>query len=390
MQRFVVMLAGAMLLSATLACNTPAANQTETAEPGDLPTQVPVDTAAPEQPTVTPVDPAAICPQAGDGTLAYINQEAGFCFLYPDDLNPPPGDGPATDSAGLYGPPFPPDSMEPAAVALTVTYTSPAVYVSNAAEYAGKWADVYLAEYPVKPEPEPISINGQQAVMMRNLPGRIDNRTAFVVANGHQYTISLAPEIGMITELDPLAQETWDTVTGSIVFFEPTLVKEVIKAEDVCPQATADTQLMANEANGFCFLAPADATIDPLFLTSGFEIGSTDTHPEFPQVRVRLVVGTMGPAFGETNPRDAVPGLLASGVDPGAVQDVTIDGKPAITYIDTDDPWWHRLAVVIANDTVYTVNMNPYDQQKYPAMIPDADRLWDAAIGSLAFFTPFK
>jgi hypothetical protein len=107
-------------------------------------------------------------------------------------------------------------------------------------------------------------------------------------------------------------------------------------------------------------------------------------------VRVGLVVGTMGPALGETDPREAVPGLLESGVDPSTVEDVTIDGKPAITYIDTDGPWWHRLAVVIANDMVYTVTMNPYDEQQYPAMIADADRLWDTAVGSLVFFTPFR
>jgi hypothetical protein len=390
-QHFVVMGTGAMLLLATLACNAPAISQTATAEPGSSPTQIPVDTASPEQPTTTPVDPAAICPQASDGTLAHVNQEAGFCFLYPDDLNPPSGGSPASnDSVGLYGPPFPPDSIEPAAVGLTVTYTGPAVYVSNSAEYASRWVDIYMEEFPEKPQPEPISVGGQEAVMMGKLPGRLDSRTVFVVANGHKYTISLSPDVGMIADLDPLAQETWDTVTGSIVFFEPTLVKEVIKSEDVCPQAADDTQLMVNQADGLCFLAPADAAIHPLFLTNGFQIGPTDTHPEFAEVRVSLVVGTFGLASGKTNPRDAVPGLLESGVDLSTVQDVTIGGKPAIAYLDTDPPWVHRLAVVIANDTVYTVTMNPYDEQQYPDMIPDADRLWDTTIGSLTFFTPFK
>ncbi|MBN1426967.1 MAG: hypothetical protein JXB07_01200 [Anaerolineae bacterium] len=383
--RTLFMVVSASMLLAILACNAPAVRQTEIATPDELPTQISQNAV-----TATLVNPTAACPQAGEGTSAYLNREAGFCFLYPAELSLPPGDGRASDSVGLYGPPFPPDSMEPASVSLTVTYTGPAVYVSDSAEYADRWLDILMGEYPDKPQPEPTLVNGREAVMMRNLPGWSPIRTVFVVANGHQYTISVSPELGLITDLDPLARQTWDTVTDSIVFFEPTLVKEIVKSEDVCPQATAETQMRINLAHGFCFLAPVDATPDPLFLTSGFEIGPTGTHPEFSEVRVSLVIGTYGPASGATNPRDAAQGPLSSGVDLDTIQDITIDGRSAITYIDTDGPWWHRLAVVIANDTVYTINMNPYDQQQYPSMIPDADRLWETVISSLAFFTPFE
>jgi hypothetical protein len=372
-----------LLLASTLACNASFNTQ-----PGqtNFPTQAP---AEPVSPTATPGD-RVICPQATEGTVAYTNAEAGFCFLYPDELNASPMGSSAGDTISLYGPPYPPDSMEPAAVGLTVAYAGPAVYVSTSAEYASRWADIFLAEFAEKPQQEAILVNGQQAVVMRDLMGQLGGRIVFVVAGGYRYKISVSPGVGVVSELDILTQKTWDTVTQSIVFFAPTLVKEVVRSEDVCQQATTDTQAMVNLADGFCFLAPADASIDPMFPTSGFEIGPTDTHPDFSEVRVGLVVGTFGPASGKTSPRDAVPGPLSSGVDQQAIEDITIDGKPAITYLDVDPPWTHRLAVVIANDIVYTVNMNPYDQQQYPAMIPDADRLWNMAIGSLVFFTPFE
>ena len=44
-----------------------------------------------------------------------------------------------------------------------------------------------------------------------------------------------ADRLGGVTELDPLAQEAWDTVLNSIVFFQPSLVKEAVDSEDVCP-----------------------------------------------------------------------------------------------------------------------------------------------------------
>jgi len=322
--------------------------------------------------------------------LAYLNQEAGFCFLYPGELALPSSDTSASDSIGLYGPPYPPDSIEPVSVSITVTYVGPTIYVSDSAVYARMWVDTYMSEYPETFQEEPITLSGHQAAVIGNLPGYMTYREAFLVFNGYKYTLSLSPEIGAIPELDPLAQETWDTVLSSIVFFEPTLVKEVVRSENVCPQATADTQLSIDRKTGVCFLAPADATPDPLFPTNGYEIGPTGTHPNFEEVRTSLVVGISGPAQGKDNPRDAVPGILESGVEPGSVQDITLDGKPAIAFIDTDGPWWHRLTVVIANDTVYTINMNPYDEAQYPEMIADADRLWNTAIDSIAFFTPFK
>ena len=53
----------------------------------------------------------------------------------------------------------------------------------------------------------------------RDLPGFSPQRSAFIVANDIKYKITLQPQPQDLPELAEAAQQFWDTVTQSIVFF---------------------------------------------------------------------------------------------------------------------------------------------------------------------------
>jgi len=345
------------------------------------------------QPTAQAADPSALCPEAAEGTTLYVSAENGFCFLYPAELKLQPDSLRPAEAVQLIGPPADPGAMETVALIVTVANNGPADGLDGAG-YAAAWLQhntpaLALAQTPAfEVTQQPATIGGQPAVVMDNVPGMMTNlRSAFVVAGGVKYQVSMLPRPQDVPQLADSATLAWDTITESIVFFPPQNDRTVVRAADVCPAATADTKLLLDEVGGYCLLYPADFAIDPNVpstIVGGPELGP---YGDFPTVRASLAVGTY--QLGSMTAEQALQPPVENS-DPSSAVTATIGGYPAITYDFVAGPWRQRNAAVVVNDRVYTFVAQPWDQELFPQALPDVERLWNTAGSSIAFFDPWR
>ncbi len=389
----ILLTSAAALLAATLACNAGLASPTPAlpTQPAG-PTPAPADqmTQPPTPETPLPTGEAAACPQPSASQRAYASQQGGYCFLYPAAFEAQAAAESPTLAVRLIGPPADPASQEPPLVIMTVASNGPAVYVPDAQGYADMARE--LMTPPLDLPTDEATIGGQSAAIVHNIPGRDTMRAAYLVVGGYKYTITVQPQPEdaqpNFPQLAEQAGEVWDTVTGSIIFFEPAFEFNVVKAEDVCPQPGEGTELVKDLNDGYCFLVPAEAERDEIFET-GFTLGPVIyTDSTFGDIRAGLVFGTRGPAQGQT-PRE-ISGEFLQQLDPAEVDDGTLGGAPALVYINRTGPIPSRDALIVANDWQYTIVNSPYAPEEHPEGMPYVDRLWDTVAGSLAFFTPFR
>ena len=379
-----------ILLALAQACSpgTPAAPAIteEMTEPAPLPaTQDPAETAPPMD--IPEDDPTTLCPlPEGDNNL-YVDRENGFCLLYPADYNPEEFEPRPDDVLFLLGPreSDKPKTQEEMAVGLTVEYNGPADGL-DAAGYARKWHEFYGEGSPY--EESTGTVNGQPAVILSDLPGFNAQRSAFVVANGIKYRITLWPQPEDHAELAEAASRGWEMVTSAIVFFPPENPLEVRRAEEVCPQETADLRLYRSEVDGFCFLYPADFATDPDW-PGMVEGGPVLTEwPGLGDVQAYVNVGAFGHFEGQT-PRQVLEPRMEQ-IDAASVQDATIGGYPAVIYRSLAGPWPSRQAMIVVDGDVYTIVNEPWDPEQFPEGAPYLDRVWEAVTGSLAFYEPWR
>ena len=384
--RFIhLILAAAGILAA---CRPAAAPTPAPTLPAATPPQKPVEqpappaTAAPAPPPAP--DPAALCPQPGADQAVYLSRENGFCFLYPAGFAPQPDFTRPQAAVILMGPAENPGAMETIVASLSVAYNGPADGLDSQA-YVAKWKSLYQggADLPT----EPVTLGGQAGQMVSDLPGGYaSQRAGLVVAGGFKYQVTLQPQPKDSPILAETAQRVWDTVTQSLVFFPPEAAGPVVRPDDVCPAATADTQLWISEAGGFCLLYPADYQMDPDFV--GRIIGGpvlADTT-DWGQIRTSITLATY----------DQPPAALEQAltppteqIDPASVQSVTIGGAPAILYDFTGGPWRQRTASIVARNSVYTL-VGPWDGGAFPGSEAEAEKLWGTVTGSMAFFDKWR
>ena len=351
---------------------------------------VPAETAAPPteaaSPTETPVsDPAAACPTPSDGNSLYLSRENGFCFLYPVGFTLQPDYLRPNEALALVGPREPGDSPEPISVSLSLAYNGPNDG-HDSATYAGDWLTI---NYPTGSRPGPVEgtdIGGLPAAVVNNLPGYGTQRGAFIVANGIRYSLMLMPQPETFPSLAEPANQVWNMVTGSLVFFPPVNSRVVVRAADVCRTPGADTRLYQNDRDGYCYLYPAG--FEPTADFPGQVVGGPVVlnMTDFGDVRTSLTLGTFGHFPGLT-PRQVLEprgGLIDS------LEDTSIGGFPATTFRDTNGPWASKQAMIMVNNMAYTIVAQPFEPEAHPDGIPYLNQVWDTVTGSLAFYDPFR
>jgi hypothetical protein len=386
-----------VLLLVTQSCNavsTTTQQAPSATEPSPIATtEAPAQTQAPVEATPAPIkteipDPEDICPTPGEGTALYMSKENGFCLLYPTSFNPKPDEIRPNDVLILLGPreSDKPKTQEEISVLMSVAYNGPADGLDSTG-YARKWHEYYGG--PDAPfNEQQTAIAGQPAVMLKDLPGFAAQRSAFLIANGHKYQITLSPQPEDMPELAEAASLGWDTVTASIVFFPPQNQREVRRPEEVCPQESIDLRLYRDDTSGYCFLYPADFAPDPQFPPGMIKGGPVLGQWEGGDVRTYVAAGTFGNFAGQT-PRQVLEPRMEY-IDAASVQDATIGGYPAVTFRSFQGPWPSRQAIIVVDGDVYTLVGEPWDPQNYPDGIPYLDRLWEAITGSMAFFDPWR
>jgi hypothetical protein len=231
------------------------------------------------------------------------------------------------------------------------------------------------------------------AAQVAELPGFLPERGAFVVVNGLRYSLMLSPDPTGIQpggELTRDALTLWDTVAGSIIFFPPDAPPTYTSADQVCPQAGADTLLFVSYSYGYCTLYPRDFTAIADF-EGRFEGGPVlGDYEGFENVLTSLTVGYAGPSD-TTQVRD----LVAPMVEEGSlawedVQELSISGYPAVVYMDDRGPWLHRIALILVGSRQYSLVAQPQEPELWPAGIPFLESVWQTVTGSIQFFTPWE
>jgi hypothetical protein len=316
-----------------------------------------------------------------------VSEENGFCFLYPEgfDLGDQPNQAP--DLVHILGPILDPDAMESIRVFMTVDYNGPADGLDSAA-YATRWEELYLAEAD-DPARETRTIDGQEAVILRGLPGFAPVRGAYIVANGYKYRITLSPQPEDVPELEEPAQRVWNTVVESIHFFPPIGELEHVRPEDVCPEESEDREAFVSFTDGYCFLYPDDFMLDPDLpgrVTGGPVLDVIDPWGE---IRPSLTLGTFGRFSDAESPRDILEPRMEF-IDLASVLDTTIGGYPAVVFRDPRGPWASRQAMILVDGFVYTIVAQPLEPEVYPEGMPPLDRLWNTVTMSLAFFDKWE
>ncbi len=165
------------------------------------------------------------CPVADDDHVTFRNIQLGYCLLVPR----------SAQISGQYPTPmiFNADMIEDVRPAVLIA-------VANA---QGNTIDEIMTTMLVdndEADVEEISIGGEAAVVVTNLPGRTGNWQGFVVANDLAYRVILQPvEPESLPEATAAAQEIWTVITESMVFFPPVLPA----LEDIETTVTALTRL---------------------------------------------------------------------------------------------------------------------------------------------------
>lgn len=391
---WILLISLAVLSVAVSGCITQSA-----AEPSDPTADVmpaPTDSAtAPLQPT-TAVGGAA-CPQPSEGQLAYINEAGGFCFLYPASLEVVPEGGgsfgPQSDGLhiDLVGPPLDPNAMETAAVSIGVNVIAApgAATTVTAADYAQE----VIARDPTAPvQREDTTIAGQPAVMINQMPGLGVYRVAYLVVDSTLYELRVLPDPSVETVLRADAQAAWDLVTGSLVFFSPSWTGDFTSPEEVCPQPTEGFQLYVNRPDGYCLLYPTSFQPDSEW-PAGFFVGGPEitAYPEFPGAsRVRLAIGAPGPAGDEALDQIVDRHLINSVEGQYTREAATVGGFPTVVIKDMSPPVPEWTAYVNANGHFYTILVSPTDFTALPEVQQPVEEIWNSALSTMQFFTPWR
>lgn len=344
-------------------------------------------------PVGTPIlsDPSERCPAARAGTMQYINDEKGFCFLFPARFRPDPGLSAENDGITLIGPPFDSDAMEPVMVRVSLFFNGPDEGMSPH-EYAERWAAYHFPAIPNLALPLPPiedTLVGRHEAARANdaIAGLFGGDIYFMTANGYRYSLQIAPANGLFPDVQADWDLAWSTISGSLVYFPPGMPGEYTRSTEVCPTPTRDTILHVQERDGYCFLVPSDFERDERY-SSGFVIGEPlPKSGPFGGTQARLVFSAAGPAVAGT-PRERVEQFIDQ-IDASTIREMTIGGAPAVTYIDSRAPWPTRIAIVFAQGLEYTIVNQPYDEMDYGSYLADVERVWHTVTETLVFFTPW-
>jgi hypothetical protein len=316
-----------------------------------------------------------------------VNREQGYCLLYPSYFTAQIDDTRPGNILQLTGPrqEAGPKMQETAGVFMFISQNGPPEGMDSR-QYAQRWMELYAPGMPF--EGQDAIIGGQAGTVLYGLPGFTAQQGAFVVTPHGRYSLFLTPQPGDIPELTEEASLAWDTVTNSIVFFEPQGESGYTRAEDVCPAATEEGQLLTDLTTGYCLLYPADFELDPDI--PGRVIGGPVLGSEqgFENIRTSLAMGTFSMLQGERL-MDIIQARMDT-VVPGSIEETTIAGYPAVTFRGPSEPWTHRQAFIDAGGIVYTIVAQPEEPERFAAGIPYLERAWDMAVETVAFFTPWR
>lgn len=348
--------------------------------PTRMPTETPLPTEAPTAGGPLEATPVGVgnCPVPQAGQQQYTHPTGGYCFLYPEGWTVEASSSPY--DVLLKGP-F--HDLEHTQEGETAMLFINLIAAPGAA--AGVTPDQYADEVVAKYPGENITrsnteIGGVPGVVLQGIPEIGMTREAVIVANNTLYSLEMSGTAGEVVQQD--ADQGWALLTESMTFFAVPPA-EVVKADDVCPKADADTQLVIDRAAGYCLLLPASAERqypDTPIYYFGPQLAAM---PESFEPHASIGIGAPGFAEGKTAAQ------FAQEQGSGEITEMTIAGVHAAIVERQGDVVPDRVAYIVANERLYTLLVSPTDPTKFPEAVQPIEEVWSTALESIAFFTPW-
>lgn len=358
-----------LLLFGLVACSP--ASRTDTLSAGPMPIAESVNTPVPVSSAATAAVPA--CPEAVPGTHQLLAPAQGICFLYPETYNALQGeDGTIT----LYVRSLFRDHVPLASIN----------YSGAEGQSLEEIAAQRMTDYAwTGTKPESITLGGEAAVMLDNLPGQDTNRRVVAVHDGRVYDLVIHGIGANYGTAGELAEELYATVIASLQFIEVE-PEAPLRAGPECPEVKADTMLFTSEPQGYCLLLPA--------AYSSLQVDETGTEMAFYRDSVqdtshaRLVIKVTdgyGRSLEEvTMDREAEIKQAVPGSEVMWSWGSLLDGEPANQFYQVPGQELSREVVLLHAGRLYTLTFVP-DDPEAGETFAEMERVYEMVMDSFSF-----
>lgn len=313
------------------------------------------------------------CPDAKPGTHQLVAPAQGFCFLYPESYNAVQGEDSTITlyvrSSMLNHVPLASIRYTPAEGQTLETITAQRI-----SDYA--WPET---------QPQSITVGGEAAVMLDNLPGQDTNRRVVAVHNDKVYDLvihGIGDNYGTAGEL---AEELYNTVVDSIQFIEIDPDAPMVAGPE-CPEIKEKSVLYTNEPFGYCLLLPADYSainIDTEGAEEAFYVESVQdtTHA---RLFIKVTDANGRTLENVTADREAEIEKEVYGSDVMWSWGALVDGEPANEFRMVPGQQLSRQIVTLHNGRVYTFTFFP-DGPETDKTYTEMQNLFEMVMDSFSF-----
>ncbi len=338
--------------------------------------------AAPPVPALTatapPVPPApAACAVTSEDLAPYFNLADGYCLLYPPSFRV---NNLYTRIARFSGPPL--DlTAAPLFAALTILIEDAA-----GGRTLSQVVDDYVRQFGVEAPASrtTITIGGESAEVVEDIPGRAGSREAFVLHNNAVYHVSAYPLNDPMLEARRDVEAVWQAVTTSLTFLPPGFAE----AFSICPAGSDDAAPYLSFAHGFCLVYPAQMSLSVITATNEFVLSGSPRGLGPETIAVNLVIRAGEAANGRTADQLADAYLLQFPAEQTASvtrAPVTVGGQPGVILDGVPGPRQARQAFVVYGDRVYEFALSPYNDPAFADDQAEAEAAWQRVTTSLVF-----
>ena len=229
-----------------------------------------------------------------------------------------------------------------------------------------------------------ITIGGESAEVVEDIPGRAGAREAFVIHNNAVYHVSAYPLNDPMLEARRDVEAVWQAVTASFTFLPP----EFAEAFADCSAGSDDAAPYLSFAHGFCLVYPAQMSLSVITATNEIVLSEPPRESGPEAVAVNLVIRAGEAANGRTAdqladaylsqfPAEQTARVTRAPITVGGQPGVIVDGVPGLRQT--------RRAFVVHADHVYEFALSPYDDPAFADDQAEAEAAWQRVTTSLVF-----
>ena len=316
------------------------------------------------------------CPEPTAGAHLLVDAAHGICFLYPDHYDLFQGE---ESGFTLYV-----RSLLNTEAPLASFSFEPADGRSLDAVTAQRLTDVAFPDT----EAQPITLGGEPAVTLDNLPGQDTNRRVVATHEGNVMDMIVARIGADYGEVGSQAEALYDMITGSLQFI-PVVTDAPLRAGPECPQAVAGTTMFTNIDDGFCLLLPDGYAMAGSSSAESAKVETTFYVDSLQDVSHARLIITVEDASGrslseittayETEIETALPGY-----DVMWSFGYMLDGQPANQFDQVPGQDLSRQVLTVHDGRLYTLTFIPDDPAAGDAYT-EMQAVYDMVMDSFSF-----